>query len=112
MVAGEQMTAGILLAFVMYIDRFFNPIRDLANRYNTLQATMAAGELAKIQTRPINSGDHICTKEDVYYSPLTKLDHAMPAVASAHNFRGAGLGANWSTPDKRSAFVGTFQYQE
>jgi ATP-binding cassette subfamily B multidrug efflux pump len=38
------LTAGSLVAFVLYIDRFFDPIRDLSQRYNTLQATMAAGE--------------------------------------------------------------------
>jgi len=43
-VLGKQVTPGVLVAFVMYIDRFFDPIRDLAQRYNTLQAAMAAGE--------------------------------------------------------------------
>ncbi|MFQ6015995.1 MAG: ABC transporter ATP-binding protein, partial [Anaerolineae bacterium] len=43
-VLGQQLTAGLLVAFVLYIERFFDPIRDLARRYNTLQATMAAGE--------------------------------------------------------------------
>ncbi|MFQ5854407.1 MAG: ABC transporter ATP-binding protein [Anaerolineae bacterium] len=38
------LTAGTLYAFVLYIDRFFDPIRDLARRYNTLQSTMAASE--------------------------------------------------------------------
>ena len=38
------LTPGILVAFVLYIDNFFNPIRDLSQRYNTFQATMAAGE--------------------------------------------------------------------
>ena len=37
-------TAGTLVAFALYIDRFYNPIRDLAQRYNTFQATMASGE--------------------------------------------------------------------
>ncbi|MBC7259138.1 MAG: ABC transporter ATP-binding protein [Chloroflexi bacterium] len=44
MVIGGTLTAGELVAFVLYIDRFFDPIRDLSERYNTLQATMAAGE--------------------------------------------------------------------
>ncbi len=39
-----SFTAGTLVAFALYIERFFNPIRDLANRYNTFQATMASGE--------------------------------------------------------------------
>ena len=34
----------MLVAFVLYIERFFMPIRDLTMRYNTFQATMAAGE--------------------------------------------------------------------
>ncbi|RME43153.1 MAG: ABC transporter ATP-binding protein, partial [Chloroflexi bacterium] len=42
--AATPLTAGTLYAFVLYIDRFFDPIRDLARRYNTLQATMAASE--------------------------------------------------------------------
>lgn len=37
-------TAGTLVAFALYIERFFHPIRDLAQRYNTFQATMAGGE--------------------------------------------------------------------
>jgi ATP-binding cassette subfamily B protein/subfamily B ATP-binding cassette protein MsbA len=41
---GEALTPGVLVAFVLYIERFFNPIRDLTMRYNTFQATMAAGE--------------------------------------------------------------------
>jgi ATP-binding cassette subfamily B protein/subfamily B ATP-binding cassette protein MsbA len=38
------LTAGTLVAFALYIDRFFDPIRDLSQRYNTLQATMVSGE--------------------------------------------------------------------
>ncbi len=41
---GHAITPGVLVAFVLYIDQFFNPIRDLAQRYNTFQSTMAAGE--------------------------------------------------------------------
>jgi ATP-binding cassette subfamily B multidrug efflux pump len=41
---GEALTPGVLVAFVLYIERFFMPIRDLTMRYNTFQATMAAGE--------------------------------------------------------------------
>ncbi|MCI0475863.1 MAG: ABC transporter ATP-binding protein/permease, partial [Anaerolineales bacterium] len=37
-------TAGTLVAFALYIDRFFNPIRDLAQRYNNFQAAMASSE--------------------------------------------------------------------
>lgn len=43
-VLGDQITAGVLVAFVLYIDRFFEPIRDLSRRFDTLQSTMAGGE--------------------------------------------------------------------
>lgn len=43
-VLGENITAGVLIAFVLYIDRFFDPIRDLSRRFDTLQSTMAGGE--------------------------------------------------------------------
>ncbi len=41
---GPALTAGTLVAFALYIDRLFDPIRDLSQRYNTFQATMASGE--------------------------------------------------------------------
>ena len=43
-VLGENITAGVLIAFILYIDRFFEPIRDLSRRFDTLQSTMAGGE--------------------------------------------------------------------
>jgi ATP-binding cassette subfamily B protein/subfamily B ATP-binding cassette protein MsbA len=44
LVLGDALTAGTLVAFVLYVERFFEPIRELAQRYNTFQATMAASE--------------------------------------------------------------------
>lgn len=44
LVLGDTLTAGTLVAFVLYVERFFDPIRELAQRYNTFQSTMAASE--------------------------------------------------------------------
>jgi ATP-binding cassette subfamily B multidrug efflux pump len=41
---GWEITPGVLVAFILYIDRFFEPIRDLSQRYDSFQSTMAAGE--------------------------------------------------------------------
>lgn len=38
------LTFGTLVAFLQYSERFFRPIRDLAERYNILQSAMAASE--------------------------------------------------------------------
>jgi ATP-binding cassette subfamily B protein len=35
---------GVLVAFIQYMRRFFRPVRDLAEKYNILQAAMAASE--------------------------------------------------------------------
>jgi hypothetical protein len=75
---------------------------------HSMRANLTAGNLAKISTRALSEGDHICRNEEVWYQPLTKLDHAMPAYALANQFRGQGLDTTWSSPDKRSAFIGSF----
>jgi hypothetical protein len=69
---------------------------------------LEAGTLASIETRGLNEGDHLCGNEEVYYPPLTRLNHSMPAVALLDRYQGTGLGVTWSRFGKRSAFVGTF----
>jgi ABC-type multidrug transport system fused ATPase/permease subunit len=44
MVARGIMTLGVVVAFLSYVGRFFNPIRDLSQLYTTLQAATAGGE--------------------------------------------------------------------
>lgn len=38
------LTVGVLIAFLQYSMRFFGPIQDLSEKYNTLQSSMAASE--------------------------------------------------------------------
>ncbi len=40
----STLSPGDLTAFVLLVERFFQPIRELSRRYNQLLATMAAGE--------------------------------------------------------------------
>ncbi len=40
----QAITSGVFIAFLLYIGRFFDPIRDLSRRYDSFQSTMAAGE--------------------------------------------------------------------
>ena len=69
---------------------------------------LKAGSLAVVKTRPLCQGDIICGNETVYYPPLTKTDHSMPAFSREDAFNGKGLGVVWNNRDGRSAFVGTF----
>ena len=50
----EGFTPGALVAFTLYVQRFFDPIRDLSQRYTQMQAAMASGEriFALLDTRP------------------------------------------------------------
>lgn len=50
----QPITAGVLVAFVLYLERFFEPIRDLSQRYDSFQSTMAASEriFALLDTAP------------------------------------------------------------
>lgn len=40
---GELAEAGVLIAFILYIQRFFDPIRNLTMMYTQLQRSMASG---------------------------------------------------------------------
>jgi hypothetical protein len=71
-------------------------------------AMLRAGSFATVQTRSLNDTDHLCGNEETFYPPLTQLAHSMPAVALTDTYRGPGLGVDWESHGKRSAFVGTF----
>ncbi|MFZ5587403.1 MAG: ABC transporter ATP-binding protein [Thermodesulfobacteriota bacterium] len=43
-VVQERLSLGTLVAFVAYMQMFFRPLRDLAEKYNILQAAMASAE--------------------------------------------------------------------
>jgi hypothetical protein len=72
------------------------------------RARMQAGTVAAIETRGVNSRDHVCGNEVTFYQPLTPVEHAVPAVALTDSYQGSHLGETWELHGKRSAFVGTF----
>jgi ATP-binding cassette, subfamily B, multidrug efflux pump len=56
---GETLTPGVLVAFVLYISRFFDPIRDLSLRYDSFMSTMASGErILTLLHAPVEVQDH------------------------------------------------------
>jgi hypothetical protein len=107
----QRMSKG-LLEDVVRVD--YEPVSITFDNENvhSMTATLNAGKLANIKTRAIGNGDHFCANEETWYSPLTELNHAMPAYALAHNFKGEGLGTKWDFPGKRSAFVGSFELND
>ncbi len=53
-VLGGTLTVGVLVAFALYIQRFFDPIRDLVLQYTQFQRAMAGGAriVEVLDTRP------------------------------------------------------------
>ncbi len=43
-VGSGEVTLGVLVAFLSYVTRFFQPIQELSRMYTTMQAAMAGGE--------------------------------------------------------------------
>jgi ATP-binding cassette, subfamily B, multidrug efflux pump len=60
-VISEEVTLGTLVAFIMYINMFFRPIRQIADRFNTLQMGIVSCErIFKLLDRTdviVNAGD-------------------------------------------------------
>jgi ATP-binding cassette subfamily B multidrug efflux pump len=44
MILENAIEAGVIVAFIQYIQRMYQPIRDLAEKYNIMQAAMASSE--------------------------------------------------------------------
>ena len=103
--------AGDLLQDVVAVQTRPVKIEVANNNIHSMRVKLTAGELAQIETRPLVETDQICRHEEVWYSPLTNVDHAMPAFAAENKYTGGDLGTRWSS-QKRSAFVGTFHLSE
>jgi ATP-binding cassette subfamily B multidrug efflux pump len=44
LILNHALEAGVVVAFIQYIQRMYQPIRDLAEKYNIMQAAMASAE--------------------------------------------------------------------
>lgn len=53
-VAADEVTLGVMVAFMAYVTRFFQPIQELSRIYTTMQSAMAGGEqvLKLLNTTP------------------------------------------------------------
>ena len=88
------VTLGILIAFIQYAQRFFRPIQDLSDKYNILQAAMAAAErvfkLLDTQSEIVPpahpvAGDNSGSVEfrDVWFTYQTLDEHQLARIKNA-----------------------------
>jgi hypothetical protein len=106
LLAFARLMGGELLSHVQQV--LAAPMELVVNPENHGLARLRAGQFATVQTRAIDQHDHLCGNEVTFSPPLTPLVHAMPAVALTDKYHGPGLGIDWESHGKRSAFVGTF----
>ena len=107
LIALAQHEGGGLLENVKRVE-YVPVVLDVPRDPHDGHAVLRAGHLATIATRPLNHHDHICGNESDFYPPLTNVQHATSAVALTDEFRGDGLGSQWSMHGKRSAYIASF----
>jgi hypothetical protein len=74
-------------------------------------AVLKAGP-ARIETRCLDEKhDKLCGNESAFYPPLASNVKVKAAVAVENAFGGKGLNENWKDSGRRSAYVGSFQFQ-
>jgi hypothetical protein len=107
-----QRAGGDLLSDVVRVD--IQPIEFKMKNDNVHSrvASLTAGNMAKVSTRPLTDGDQICHNESAWYDPLVKVDHAMAAYTTENVYAGSALGEKWNYPEKRGSYVGTFHIQD
>jgi hypothetical protein len=100
--------AGELFSNIIAVESAPIRLDVIENGGHSTNATLVAGSFAGVTTRAIADKDLVCGHEDLYYQPLARTVHAMPAVAEVDRYSGQALGVTWSLTGKRSAFVATF----
>ncbi|QMV17851.1 ATP-binding cassette domain-containing protein [Granulicella sp. 5B5] len=99
------VTLGILIAFIQYAQRFFRPIQDLSDKFNILQAAMAAAEriFKLLDTEPdIQSPAHPILGDasgriefrNVWFTYQRLTDDQQAALASLNTNGGSSSGGS------------------
>ena len=103
----EEVTIGVLVAFIQYAQRFFRPIQDLSEKYNILQSAMAAAErVFKLLDTPAEITEAaVTTIPDV--SGRIEFDHVWFAYRTAQvDGKVTRTGAATPSAELRSAGAG------
>lgn len=75
-VLDEKVTLGVMVAFLSYVSRFFQPIQELSRMYTTFQSAMAGGEqVINLLDTPVEIVDQPDARE---------LDHVTGEITLEH----------------------------
>jgi ABC-type multidrug transport system fused ATPase/permease subunit len=69
-VAADEVTLGVMVAFLAYVTRFFQPIQELSRIYTTMQSAMAGGEqVLRLLDTEVSISDPIADAPDATAMP-------------------------------------------
>jgi ATP-binding cassette subfamily B multidrug efflux pump len=92
-VIAGTLQIGVLVAFMMYAQRFFRPIQDLSEKFNILQSAMAASErIFRLLDEPVT-----------IFSPAKT--HALPAPRGEIEFRNVWFAYHGGDTPKEDEWV-------
>ncbi len=104
LVVGEEVEIGVLVAFIAFVARFFQPIQQLTRFYNQMQSTMAAGEkIFELMDEPEEISDSPAATELPSITGRVEFDNVTFAYEGADVLRNVSFVAE---PGQRVALVG------
>ena len=104
LVVGEEVEIGVLVAFIAFVARFFQPIQQLTRFYNQMQSTMAAGEkIFELMDEPEEISDSPAATELPAITGRVEFDNVTFAYEGADVLRNVSFVAE---PGQRIALVG------
>jgi ATP-binding cassette subfamily B protein len=65
-IAGRSLDAGLLVAFILYLNQIFRPLRVIADKFNVLQMGMIAAERV---FKVLDNDDFVTSSPDGTYNP-------------------------------------------
>lgn len=73
-------------------------------------STIKAEGIVEVSTRCMGAHDHICGNEELFYPPLTRVAHPIPAYTEVAAYQGSDLDVTWSLTSQRGAYLASFEY--
>lgn len=75
-VMGGRLDVGVMVAFVLYVQRFFDPVRMLSMQYTIMQRAMAAGyRIFEVLDVPVTIKDKADASPLEDFEPTVEFDH-------------------------------------
>jgi len=114
-IMGNEISLGIAVAFISYTKMFFRPVRDLSEKFNMLQSSLASAErivkvlnLAPVEDRADTGGDPLDVIETLTFKDICFSYHDDEPVLKEISFsmdKGESIGIVGHTGSGKSSVI-------